>query len=225
MTTLYPVPRSSAVEAILEQFQRQISTGAWRVGDRIPGEHDLAARLQVSRPALREALRALSHVGVLEVRRGDGTYIRSAVDPHPLLCRIELATLRDAFEVRLACDVQAARLAALRHAPGDLTRIRASLADRDTAADPAASGEADAYFHLVVAEASHNPLLVETTRYFHGRLRESLAELRLDRGLPEAGADVYREVADSIEERDPERAGHAAARIIEPALEALEARL
>src|SRR3954466_14622565 len=105
----------------------QVASGAWAVGDRIPGEHDLSAVLRVSRPAVREAIRALSHVGVLEVRWGDGTYVRSAVDPRPLLRRVECAPLRDVFEVQLAYDVQAAKLAARRRTPEDLHRLEALL--------------------------------------------------------------------------------------------------
>src|SRR3954466_10907802 len=111
----------------------QVASGAWAVGDRIPGEHDLSAVLCVSRPAIREAIRALSHVGVLEVRRGDGTYVRSAVDPRPLLRRVERATLRDVFELQHAYDVQAARLAARRRTRADVERLSALLEDRDAA--------------------------------------------------------------------------------------------
>jgi DNA-binding FadR family transcriptional regulator len=210
---------------VLEQLQRQLASGAWQVGDRIPGEYDLSAQLQVSRPAVREALRALSHVGVLDVRRGDGTYVRSTVDPRPLLRRVELATLRDVFEVQLAYDVQAARLAARRRTKDDVRRLEDLLADRDAAEVADAFGDADARFHLGVAEASHNSLLVEAFRYFHGRLRESLSALRLDRSLPESGSAAHRAVADAIEAQDVELAGKAAAQVVEPTLDALEALL
>ena len=166
---------------MVDQLQRQLATGAWKVGDRIPGEYDLAARLQVSRPAVREAVRALSHVGVLDVRRGDGTYVRSTVDPRPLLRRVELATLRDVFEVQLAYDVQAARLAARRRTDEDLRRLEGLLArSRRRRRGPERSATADVRFHLGVVETSHNALLVEAFRYFQSRLRESLAALRLD---------------------------------------------
>jgi DNA-binding FadR family transcriptional regulator len=225
VTTLEPVPRPSAVEAVIEQMQRQLTSGVWSVGDRIPGEYDLAARLQVSRPAIREAIRALSHIGVLEVRRGDGTYVRSAVDPGPLLRRVERATLRDVFEVQQAYDVQAARLAARRRTPDDVLRLRALLEDRDAAEGTAEFADADVRFHLGVAEAAHNALLVEAFRYFQSRLRESLAAVRLDRELPDAGPAAHRAVLDAITARDPETAGRAAEAVIVPVLHALEALL
>lgn len=219
------MPRPSAVEAVLGQFQEQLATGAWGVGDRIPGEYDLAARLQVSRPAVREAIRALSHIGVLEVRRGDGTYVRSAVDPRPLLRRVERATLRDVFEVQQAHDVQAAKLAAGRRTPDDLRRLDVLLDDRDTAEDPIAFAEADVRFHLGVVETSRNPLLMEAFRYFQSRLRESLSAIRHDREMPDAGPAAHRAVVDAIAARDAEAAGQAAARVVEPTLQALEALL
>jgi DNA-binding FadR family transcriptional regulator len=225
VTTLEPVPRSSAVEAVIEQMQRQLSSGVWSVGDRIPGEYDLAARLQVSRPAVREAIRALSHIGVLEVRRGDGTYVRSTTDPRPLLRRVERATLRDVFELQQAYDVQAARLAARRRTRDDLVRLGALLEDRDAACDPEEFGEADVRFHIGVAEASHNSLLVEGFRYFQSRLRESLSAVRLDRELPDAGPAAHRAVVDAIAAGDPEAAAHAAESVVVPTLQALEAQL
>jgi DNA-binding FadR family transcriptional regulator len=225
VTTLEPVPRSSAVEAVIDQMQGQLTSGSWSVGDRIPGEYDLAARLQVSRPAVREAIRALSHVGVLEVRRGDGTYVRSAVDPRPLLRRVERATLRDVFELQHAYDVQAARLAARRRTRADVERLSALLEDRDAACDPAEFGAADVRFHVGVAEASHNPLLVEAFRYFQSRLRESLSALRLDADLPDAGPEAHRAVVEAITAGDPEAAGRAAESVIVPTLHALEALL
>jgi DNA-binding FadR family transcriptional regulator len=225
VTTLEPVPRSSAVEAVIDQMQMQLTSGAWSVGDRIPGEYDLAARLKVSRPAVREAIRALSHIGVLEVRRGDGTYVRSAVDPRPLLRRVERATLRDVFELQQAYDVQAARLAARRRTPDDLMRLEALLEDRDAARDPAEFGEADVHFHIGVAAASHNALLVEAFRYFQSRLRESLSAVRLDRELPDAGPAAHRAVVDAIAAHDPDAAAQAAESVIVPTLQALEALL
>lgn len=220
--TLQPVPRASAVDLVLDQLHEQVASGAWQVGDRIPGEHDLAARLRVSRPAVREAIRALAHVGVLEVRRGDGTYVRSAADPQPLLRQVERASLREVFEVQLAYDVRAAELAARRRTAGDLRRLDALLRDRDAARDPAAFGVADARFHLGVAEASHNLLLAEAFRFFQHRLRESLSAVRRDRDLPEAGPAAHRAVLDAVAAGDPEAAGRAAARVVEPALSALD---
>ncbi|WP_433332768.1 FadR/GntR family transcriptional regulator [Spirillospora sp. CA-294931] len=218
---LSPVPGGSTVDAVLDQLQAEVSDGTWKVGDRIPGELDLAARLGVSRPAVREAIRALSHVGVLDVRRGDGTYVRSSADPRPLLQRVGHATLRDVFEVQLAYDVQAARLAALRRTDADLDRLEVLLAARDAACEAAEFGEADARFHLGVVEAARNPVLVEACRFFVRRLGDSLRAVRLDHEVPEAGPAKHRAVLDAIAARDADGAAVAAAAVIEPTLAVL----
>ncbi len=210
---------------MVDQLQRQLATGAWKLGDRIPGEYDLAARMQVSRPAVREAVRALSHVGVLDVRRGDGTYVRSTVDPRPLLRKVELATLRDVFEVQLSYDVQAARLAARRRTDEDLRRLEGLLHVRDAADEASAFGAADVRFHLGVVETSKNALLVEAFKFFQNRLAESLAALRLDGDLSDAGADAHHAVFAAIEARDADAAGRAAAHVVEPTLDVLEGLL
>ncbi|MEW2355374.1 FCD domain-containing protein [Spirillospora sp. NPDC029432] len=219
---LSPVPGGSTVDAVLDQLQAEVSGGGWRVGDRIPGELDLAARLGVSRPAVREAIRALAHVGVLEVRRGDGTYVRSSADPRPLLRRVARATLRDVFEVQLAYDVQAARLAARRRTDEDVERLAGLLAARNEATGAEAFGETDARFHHGVAEAARNPVLIEAHRYFQGRLRDSMATVRLDREVPEAGPAAHAAVLDAIVARDATAAARAAAAVVEPTLAVLE---
>ncbi|MFC4056520.1 FadR/GntR family transcriptional regulator [Actinomadura syzygii] len=220
--TLSRVPGGSTVDAVLEQLQAQVSGGSWTVGTRIPAETELAALLGVSRPCVREAIRALTHVGVLEVRRGDGTYVRSAADPRPLLNRMARASARDFFEVQLGYDVQAARLAARRRTDADLARLAELLRARDAAVEPDEFGAADAAFHLGVAEASGNPVLIEAMRFSIGRLRESMRDIRLDRDVPEAGPAAHRAVLDAIAARDPEAAAAAAAAVVEPTLAVLE---
>ncbi|GAA2135872.1 FadR/GntR family transcriptional regulator [Actinomadura napierensis] len=224
---LSPVPSGSTVDAVLDQLQHEVSGGSWPVGERIPGELDLAAQLGVSRPAVREAIRALSHCGVLEVRRGDGTYVRSSADPRPLLGGVAHATARDVFEVQLAYDVQAARLAARRRTPADLERLEELLRARDaaTGADEhgaAEFGAADARFHLGVAEATRNPVLIEAMRFFIVRLGEAMRAVRLDHEVPEAGPARHRDVLDAIAAADPDAAARAAAAVVEPTLAVLE---
>ena len=107
------IGRRSSVEEVIGQLNEQLLGGAWRAGERIPTEQELSAELEVSRPVVREAVRALAHLGVLESRQGAGTYVISTADPMPMLRQVRLADIRDVFEVQLGYDVQAARLAAL----------------------------------------------------------------------------------------------------------------
>ncbi|WP_216896396.1 FadR/GntR family transcriptional regulator [Nocardia alni] len=218
---LTPVAAGSTVDAVLEQLQSTVQSGTWSVGERIPGELELTRQLQVSRPVVREAIRALTHIGVLEVRRGDGTYVRSTADPRPLLRRMQRCDARDVFEVQLAYDVQAAKLAALRRTDADIVRLSELLADRDSATDATEFGETDAQFHLAIIEITRNPVLIEAARFFAAQLTQALRALRLDHEVPEAGPAGHRAVLDAIVARDAEAAGRAAAAVVEPTLAVL----
>lgn len=219
---LTPVSTGSTVDAVLDQLQAQVTSGAWPVGGRIPGELELATSLRVSRPTVREAIRALSQVGVLEVRRGDGTYVLATADPRPLLRKLARASVRDVFEVQLAYDVQAAKLAARRRTAADLERLEGLLAARDAATEAAVFGAADSRFHLGVVETTGNPVLIEGCRFFVDRLQDALHDVRLDHEVPEAGPAAHRAVLDAIAKGDPEAAGRAAAAVVEPTLAALD---
>ncbi|MBE9374392.1 FadR family transcriptional regulator [Saccharopolyspora sp. HNM0983] len=215
------VGRRSSVDEVIGQLNEQLAAGAWAPGERIPTEHELVAELGVSRAVVREAVRALVHLGTLETRQGAGTFVVSAADPVPMLRQLRLAELRDVFEVQLAYDVQAARLAALRRDEDDLARLRALLDARDRAHSPEEFGSADADFHCAIVEAAHNPLLLEMYRYLLGRLREGLAQLRTHGELAEAGPHAHRSLLEAIESADPAAAMAAVQEVIEPSLRSL----
>ncbi|GGM77760.1 transcriptional regulator [Longimycelium tulufanense] len=219
------VGRVSTVDAVIAELRTALTQGVWQVGDRIPAEVELARQLGVSRAPVREALRALVHVGVLEARQGDGTYVRTTADPMPMLDQMGRASARDAFEVQLAYDVQAARFAAERRTDQDLARLREMLQRRDEAVGAQEFADEDARFHLGVVEASHNPLLIECYRYFGHRLRDALYRLRMDRQVPESGPDPHHALVAAIAAGDPEGAALAARKAIEPSLNALNSLL
>src|SRR6201995_2839803 len=112
---MLPATRSSLVASSAALLRAQISGGEWPVGMKMPVEAKLAEMLQVSRGTVREAVRSLAVAGLVEVRQGDGTYVRSQTDPTDMVRRLRHATLRDQFEARLGLEVEAVRLGALRH--------------------------------------------------------------------------------------------------------------
>ncbi|CAM05237.1 GntR family transcriptional regulator [Saccharopolyspora erythraea NRRL 2338] len=215
------VGRRSSVDEVISQFNEQLTSGEWKPGERIPTEQELGAELGVSRAVVREAVRALAHLGVLESRQGAGTFVVSAADPTPMLRQVRLAEVRDVFEVQLAYDVQAARLAAVRRDDADVRRLRELLELRDRAEEPDEFGAADADFHCAVVEAARNPLLLEMYRYLLGRLQEGLQTLRSHGDLTEAGPHPHHALLEAIEARDPAAAAEAARAVIQPSLTSL----
>ncbi|WP_223009260.1 FadR/GntR family transcriptional regulator [Streptomyces sp. ST1015] len=177
---LGPVRPSPLVEQATERLRERIVAGEWAVGARLPGETSLAAALGVGRSTVREALRGLAGEGFVRARQGAGVFVVSA-EPvgEEWASRLRKAAVRDVYEVRMAVETHAARLAAARRTEGDLVVIEGALAARRAAAsgDDRAFVEADIAFHAAVVAAAHNPVLVGLFGDFVPVLREGLVEL------------------------------------------------
>ncbi len=207
--------RSPLVDLAVAQLREQVLSGQWPVGARLPAETELAQRLEVGRSTVREAVRALVHAGLLDTRQGSGTYVRSVTPEADWEPRLRRAAVLDAYEVRQALEVQAARLAASRRTEADIAALRAALAERERArarGKDARFIELDLAFHRAVVAAAHNPLLAEMFDSFVAVLREALLAVVTDSGLGDLGADAaHARLADAIEAGDAaaaERATH-----------------
>lgn len=217
-------PRRSLVDTTIELMRMQIEEGRWQVGERIPKEAELAEMLKVGRNTVREAVRVLSHARVLDVRQGDGTYVRLSVDPAEVMRRVTRAGLRDHFELRAMLETEAARTAALRRTDEDLARLTELLDRRgDVPADGDVDGfvERDAAFHLAIAQATHNVALAELYRFFAVSVRQNIATVYGAIDLPEPGFVAHRRVLDAIRAGDGDAAAEAAHALVAPLIGAL----
>src|SRR5829696_1945154 len=104
--------RAPLVDQAIASLRDRVLAGVWAVGERLPAEPALAADLGVGRSTVREAVRALAHAGVLEVRQGAGTFVRAAPAAAELALRLQRAQALEVYEVRRALEVEAAALAA-----------------------------------------------------------------------------------------------------------------
>jgi DNA-binding FadR family transcriptional regulator len=215
------IGRRSSVDEVIAALNEQLVGGAWAPGERIPTELELVDELGVSRAVIREAVRALVHLGRLETRQGAGTFVVSTADPMPMLRQLRLAEVRDVFEVQLAYDVQAARLAALRRDDADIRRLRELLDRRDRAESPEEFATTDVEFHSAIVVAARNPLLLEMYRYLGERLRGSLETLRADADLAECGPLAHHALLEAIVDGDADAAVAAVHAVIEPGLKSV----
>jgi DNA-binding FadR family transcriptional regulator len=159
--------RSGLVDQVIDQLRGSVVSGEWPVGTRIPNEAVLAESLGVGRNTVREAVRALAHAGLLEVRQGDGTYVRATSEVSGALRRLCGAELRDVLQVRRGLEVEGARLAAANRTEDDLADLRSLLARRrehQRAGRTDDFARADAEFHLAIVRSSHNVILTELYR-------------------------------------------------------------
>ncbi|AOS62615.1 FadR/GntR family transcriptional regulator [Actinoalloteichus hymeniacidonis] len=170
--------RTGLVDQVIAQLRVLIVEGEWSIGSRIPTEPELVEALGVGRNTVREAVRALAHAGLLEVRQGDGTYVRATSELSGAVRRLYTSELRDVLETRRAIEVEAARLAAARRTEEELALLTETLGRRDAAlaaAEWEAMVRADTEFHAHVVEASHNSLLTELYAGFTEAVMASVA--------------------------------------------------
>ncbi|NJP45576.1 FadR/GntR family transcriptional regulator [Actinacidiphila epipremni] len=161
---LGPVPRATTLaDQVIARLRAEITSGAWPVGSRIPTEPELVDRLGVARNTVREAVRALAHNGLLDIRQGSGTYVVATSELAGVMQRrfADAEPLHIA-ELRRALETTAAELAAGRREEADLRQLRTLLERREQAwesGDKDAFVEADATLHLAVVASSHNEVL------------------------------------------------------------------
>ncbi|MFT4261979.1 MAG: FadR/GntR family transcriptional regulator [Nocardioides sp.] len=169
-----PVPRARTYQLVVDQVEEQILAGTLRVGDRLPGERELASRLQVSRPAVREAIRTLEAQGVVRAGVGSGPEAGTVVSALPSealtrLLRVHVALanfpLDDVVEARVILERASAALAASEGTPARLGALAAPLGTMatDEAADRHRYNDLDTDFHIAVAEAGGNRLFADMT--------------------------------------------------------------
>ncbi|NEC56787.1 FadR family transcriptional regulator [Amycolatopsis rubida] len=204
--------RAGLVDQVIDQLREAVTAGEWPIGHRIPTEPELSAQLGVGRNTVREAVRALAHTGILEVRQGDGTYVRATSEVSGAIRRLCGTELREVLHVRRLLEVEGARLAATARTEEDLAELRVLLNRRDTDWDEGRLDDfarSDAEFHQVVVRCGHNGLLLELYR---GLMEAITASVASTSDNPEHAEMIrHRELVDAIETRDAGRAADEAA--------------
>ncbi|MBA6435677.1 MULTISPECIES: FadR/GntR family transcriptional regulator [Streptomyces] len=201
--------RSALADQVIAQLRAQITSGEWPVGSRIPTEPELVEQLGVARNTVREAVRALAHNGLLDIRQGSGTYVLATSELAGVMHRrFAGADPRHVAELRSALETKAAQLAAERRTEQDLKQLDAQLDRRERAweaGDPDAFVEADATLHMAVVAAAHNDVLAELYADLGAVVRDFL-RADVDSGMgPDAYVDHGR-LVEAIREGAGERA-------------------
>ena len=224
-----PVRRQPLVDQVLSHLQQQIAAGVFPIGGKLPPEPELMARLSVGRSTLREAMRVLAHMGLVDVRAGDGTYVcASAVESETLGQRLQRARVFEVFEVRRSLELECVRLAALRRDENDLALLRQTLQDRRARLMPGCEQafiEADVAFHVAVANATKNTVLADLYRVFITVHRESWLKANEVPGLNEQGQSLHEEIAEAIAQRNPDQAESLLKRVLDHSIDRFQAVL
>ena len=202
-------PADSAADSIAAQLSRQILDGSLVIGDRLPPERSLAESFSASRGTVREALRSLSARGLVARRVGSGTFV--IYEPAAAETDVsEITSPLELVEVRAAIEPQMVRLAVRNATARDMAALERALAEMEGVQNAERFSLADEMFHLRLAEATHNPLMVEIYhRINHVRAHQQWDSIK-DKILTPDQLAVYngahRILLSALSRRDGERA-------------------
>jgi GntR family transcriptional repressor for pyruvate dehydrogenase complex len=208
---MYKVIQSSRLyEQIVRQIQDSIESGQLKEGDQLPAERELAQQFGVSRTAVREAVKTLREKGLVEAYPGRGTFITNGtarsiqqtldrmIRGGPAEGTAHLAEVREILEPEIAA------LAAQRVDDEMLSAMREAISVMDAARqDSDAFIEGDLDFHLALAEAAANPLILSLIDSIVGLLRENRLRTYFVEGGPERGQYHHKRILEAVEHRDP----------------------
>lgn len=211
-----PFQATKVFEYIAAHIERQIMQGELRTGDRLPTERELAEQFHASRTAVREAMKTLAQKGLVDLRPGRGTIVidNTSQAMRESLDRLMRVNHRDSetalVEVREILEPGIAALAAARATEEDIAELQAAVAAMDEhLADADAFIAADNQFHLVLARATQNALILTLIDPIMALLSEQRKHIFGVPGGPERGQEHHKLLLDAMLRHDPEAAREA----------------
>ena len=203
--------RVSLVDSIVEEIKNKIISGELKDGDMLSSQDELAKSMQISRPSLREALRRLQLMGLIEFQHGRGTFVKTVqpqdfMNPISGFLPIDKKTASELLEARLYLESSVAALAALKATDQDIKSLEGVLDKMELAAkrlDVKEFAVQDVKFHLLVAEGSRNKIMLQVVNILRGLLQKlvnRVFDAHLDR-LEETFAHTiayHNEILDAI---------------------------
>lgn len=187
--------RVSAMEAVLGHLRAAIERGEYAIGDKLPSEAELCRTLEVSRPVLREALRALQTMGLTVSKTGKGTFVLANAVEDPTFGDYAAS---DLLEVRRHVEIPVAGYAARRRTPENLDHLAHLLARMEGETDTTAWVAMDTLFHLGVAEAAQNPVFRRVIEEIRDALARQSAFLNELGGRREQSNREHRAIVEAL---------------------------
>jgi len=197
-------------EKVSIAIKNDIAGGKLKKGEKIPAEPELMNIYSVGRSTIREAIKTLSISGILKVQQGSGTIVASKVKDEPLTQRLRRADLDEINAVRSLLEKEIVRLACINHTPEDLDQMRHFLSLRKKALiakQHKKCVEADIDFHICIAKASGNQVLMDLYQNFTAVIREFFKKRDDEQiSLFEDNQILHEELAMAIGFKDPDLA-------------------
>lgn len=211
------IKRYSLSRQVADRLEKMIEEGVYAVGEKIPTEPELTEMFSVSRNTLREAIQSLTSAGILIVKQGDGTYVRSNNRFHARMSmEYEQISLEDILEARNALEISIVQLAAQRRTEDDLQTIEEALRLRQKQAETEKENtQADMQFHLAVSRACHNQILMDLYSSISAYTESQIAERQATTSLNTEEIDsLHEQLFLAIRNQQPETARVSAQNIL-----------
>lgn len=210
---LLPLPTADRAQQVIAALADYIARSRLEPGDRLPAERELMQALAVGRSTIREVIRHFQALGVVEARKGSGTYLLRAISGTTIHMPLSMETahLRDALlqtlEVRRGIEAEAGMVAALRRTEADIVDIEQKLNEMERVhLAKGTSGPEDLQFHLAIYDATHNPLFKQLLEQMRGAF-ERFWDRPFDRpDFARRSFPFHRTLFNAIVARDPEAA-------------------
>jgi GntR family transcriptional regulator, transcriptional repressor for pyruvate dehydrogenase complex len=209
---LRPLERSRLYEEVGERLAEFVTESLMAPGDQFPAERDLAHRLGVSRTSVRQAFVVLQALGFVDIRHGEGAFLRRTRGFGDSLTKLleRRRRLPDVLEAREALEVKLAELAAAHRGQDDLKAMNAALTQMEKEIIAGGLGtEGDAAFHHAIALAARNQILLHLIEAMAEVIQESRVESLSEPGRPRRSLEAHRRILAAIQSRSTELAAEA----------------
>ncbi len=210
-----PIKSTRIYEEIVRQIKTLVQEGKLKSGDKLPPERDLAERFQVSRTSVREAFRALESTGLIEIRPGEGTFVReisveSLIEPLALVILTQREAVGELFEARRLLEPAITGLAARRASKEEIHEMERILEEQAKEVAAGRTGLAqDAAFHAAIASSAHNRAITRLVHALMDLLTQSREESLQIPGRPTRSHQDHRSILEAIQRRDAASAQRA----------------
>lgn len=213
------VLQPNAVDEVIHNFQQALLNGRLQPGQKLPSEAELGQQFGVGRGTIREAMKVLSALGVIDIRRGDGTYICATVSPNvinPLLFAVlmEAGDVDALYEFRRMIDVGYSQIAATKATDEDFVHMTSLIEDMQTYRDSGERDEEtlmqlDLSFHCAVLEATKNPLVIKIGRMVMEMFRETVKHAISTPGGIDWTIEQHQRLLTALQSGDPQQVREA----------------
>ena len=210
-----PLTRRPAAELVVERLLELIQTGSLKAGDTLPTEQEIGAALQVSRPVVREALRGLQILGVVETRQGGRCSVTDLkperlAAPVQLLIALDERNIDSIYEARMVVEGELLALGAERADASAIDHLDHMVREGfRLTADPLAFRVLDLEFHQTLVALANNPFLERTARSFYHAGTEFRRIASETPGVLNKSAEEHERIVDAVRQHDPQKARSA----------------